>query len=150
MYARTTGGFMRAKISIALLCLLACLVFACESAQTTEGPKEPPRTFTEAEKTRLAADFHKLMKEQCAECHDYGARKIYAKIDYLLDYDKLVKSKIVNLANPAQSELYEEVEEGGMPRKFDENGKPRIKVKLSNQQADIVLNWIKAGAPNWK
>lgn len=141
---------MRARFSIALLCLLACLVFACESTQTTEGPKDPPRTYTDAEKAQLAADFNKLMKEQCAECHDYGAKKVYDKIDYLLDHDKLVKSKIVNFEQPEASELYTEIEEGAMPRKFDADGKPRIKVKLPKEQADIVLNWIKAGGPNWK
>lgn len=141
---------MRTRLSIALICLLACLVFACESQQSTEGPKDPPKTYTEAEKAQLAADFNKLMKEQCAECHDYGAKKVYDKIDYLLDHDKLVKSKIVNLDKPEESTLYGEIEEGEMPRKFDESGKPKIKVKLAKEQADLVLNWLKAGAPAWK
>ncbi len=140
---------MRAKLSIALLCLVACLVFACESQQTTEGPKDPPKTYTEAEKAQLAADFKKLMQEQCAECHDYGAKKIYDKIDYLLDHEQLVKSKIVKLDNPEASELYTEIVEGEMPRKFDADGKPRVKVMLPKAQADLVLNWLKAGAPAW-
>lgn len=141
---------MRTRLSIALICLLACLVFACESQQSTEGPKDPPKTYTEAEKAQLATDFNKLMKEQCAECHDYGAKKVYDKIDYLLDHDKLVRSKIVNLDKPEESTLYGEIEEGEMPRKFDESGKPKIKVKLAKEQADLVLNWLKAGAPAWK
>ena len=141
---------MRTKLSITFICLLACLVFACESQQTTEGPKDPPKTYTEAEKDQLAADFNKLMKEQCAECHDAGSKKVYAKIDCLLDHDKLVKSKIVNLDKPEESTLYGEIEEGEMPRKFDENGKPKIKVKLAKEQSDLVLNWLRAGAPAWK
>jgi RNA-binding protein YhbY len=141
---------MRTKLSIAFICLLACLVFACESQQTSDGPKDPPKTYTEAEKAELASGVHKLFQDHCAECHDYGAKKVYDKIDYILDHDKLVKSKIVNLEQPEASELYEEIAEGEMPRKFDADGKPKIKVKLAKEQADLVLNWLKAGAPAWK
>lgn len=141
---------MRTKLVLAAMSFLSCVTFACASQQSGDEPKEPPSKFTEAEKAKLAADFHKLMKEQCAECHDYGAKKVYDNIDYLLDYDKLVKSKIVDLNYPKQSALYDEIAEGSMPRKFDENGKPRVRVKLPKEQAELVLNWLKAGAPRWQ
>ncbi len=139
---------MKLTMAAATLLMLAVLCAACASTGG-EAPKPAP-TFTEAQKAELAEGVFKLLKDRCAECHQAGAPKIYAKIDYMLDYEKLVKSRWVKLDAPERSALYTECEEGSMPLKLNADGKPKIKDPLPQAQVEMLLQWLQAGAPKWK
>ena len=143
-----TAMFLRLTCCFALL-MVTCFAAACTATQESSKQPEPRRNWTETEKADLAKGVHSLLKEQCYVCHGEAGKKVYGKIDFILDHDKLVKSDLVKLDKPEESELYTECEKGSMPRKFDENGKPKIKAPLSAQQNEMILNWIKAGAPKW-
>lgn len=139
---------MKPTIAAATLFLLAALAAAC--ASTASRAPQPRPSFTEAQKAELAEGVLKLLKERCAECHQAGAPKIYAKIDYILDHDKLVKSRWVKLDEPEYSGLYTECEDGSMPLKLNAEGKPKIKDPLPKAQVNMLLQWLQAGAPAWK
>lgn len=108
---------------------------------------------TDKEKSEMAAKVYALLKDKCASCHGADAKKVMGKkgtLNYILDYDKLISEKLIDTASPEKSALYEEISEGNMPRELDKEGKPKNKKKLAQAEIDLVLNWLKAGAPKWK
>lgn len=107
---------------------------------------------TDKEKSEMAAKVHTLLKDKCASCHGADAKKVMGKkgtLNYILDYDKLISEKLIDTASPEKSPLYEEISEGNMPRELDKDAKPKTKKKLAQAEIDLVLNWLKAGAPKW-
>lgn len=107
---------------------------------------------TDKEKSEMAAKVYTLLKDKCAPCHGAEAKKVMGKkgtLNYILDYDKLISEKLIDTKSPEKSALYEEISEGNMPRELDKDGKPKTKKKLAQAEIDLVLNWLKAGAPKW-
>ncbi|CAG0960913.1 putative serine/threonine-protein kinase PkwA [Planctomycetaceae bacterium] len=107
---------------------------------------------TDKEKSEMAAKVYALLKDKCASCHSADAKVVFGKkgtLNYILDYDKLISEKLIDTKSPEKSELYTELSEGNMPRELDKDGKPKTKKKLAQADIDLVLNWIKAGAPRW-
>ena len=64
--------------------------------------------------------------------------------------DELVKSDVIDLEQPEESEIYDLVASGNMPRKMNEAGKPKLRNPLPPAVADRLLEWIRAGAPRWE
>lgn len=129
--------------------LLAILAATCALLSNGAPVSAAP---TDKEKSEMAAKVYTLLKDKCASCHGADAKKVMGKkgtLNYILDYDKLISEKLIDTASPEKSPLYEEISEGNMPRELDKDGKPTTKKKLAQAEIDLVLNWIKAGAPKW-
>lgn len=128
--------------AILLLCACAGALFSTLSSISAEP--------SEKEKADLAGKVYTLLKDKCYSCHGDPNGRVMGKIDgtpfnFVLDYDKLVSNRLL-APKDEESELYTVMKSGGMPR---EVGNPRKRVKLPQDDLDLVLNWIKAGAPKW-
>lgn len=133
-----------------VLSLLALLATTCALLSNGAPVSAEP---TDKEKSEMAAKVYTLLKDKCASCHGADAKKVMGKkgtLNYILDYDKLMSEKLIDTASPEKSPLYEEISEGDMPRELDKDGKPKTKKRLAQAEIDLVLNWIKGGAPKWK
>jgi hypothetical protein len=124
----------------AVACVL-CLVFPALPGVSADEK-------TEKEMTELAVQVRALLKENCYACHGDPEFKSMGKINYILDH-KRVTSKLVDLKKPEESDLYIELNEGNMPRVFDKATGKTSRKKLPQEKIDLVLDWIKAGAPAW-
>ncbi len=128
----------------ALLLLCACAAALCTTLSQISA--EP----SDKEKLEMANKVYVLLKDKCYSCHGEAGKKAMGKVDgdafsWVLDYDKLVATKLL-APNDEESELYTSMKSGSMPR---EAGNTRKRVKLPQEDIDLVLNWIKAGAPKW-
>ena len=105
----------------------------------------------EKEKAELAGKVYTLIKDKCWSCHGEPGKKVFGKIggepfNFILDYDQLIENEMIDKERPELSEIYSSMKTGAMPR---EVGNVRAKKKLPQEDIDLVLNWIKAGAPKW-
>ena len=128
----------------ALLLLCACAAALCTTLSQIGA--EP----SDKEKLELANQVYALLKDKCYSCHGEAGKKAMGKVDgeafsWVLDYDKLVATRLL-AANDEESELYTSMKSGSMPR---EAGNTRKRMKLPQEDIDLVLKWIKAGAPKW-
>ena len=125
------------------------LLCACAAALFTflgQIQAEP----SDKEKLELANKVYVLLKDKCYSCHGDPNGKAMGKVDgerfnWVLDYDKLISTRLL-APNDEQSEIYTSMKSGSMPR---EAGNTRKRVKLPQEDIDLVLSWIKAGAPKW-
>jgi mono/diheme cytochrome c family protein len=98
----------------------------------------------------LGGEVVELFSAHCAACHTpesnaLGGVRYRGDLDSILDLPRLRMSEVVDLTNPRESELYERIVEGEMPpRKSIEAGHGR---PLDESEAQLVLDWIVAGAP---
>ena len=129
---------------LVLPCATACML--CLVLPSLPGVAAAEKTAKE--KTELAIQVHALLKENCYACHGDPNFKSMGKINYILDHKRLT-SKLVDLKEPEESDLYIEINEGSMPRVFDKETGKTSKKKLPQEKIDLVLDWIKAGAPAW-
>jgi len=120
---------------------LVCILFASTTPATAQAKPEQ-------DKAKLASQVQALLKDNCYSCHGDPAKKAMGKIDYILDHAKLT-AKLVNTKKPEDSILYKEIDEGSMPRVYDPATRKATGKKLPQEQIDLVLAWIKAGAPAW-
>lgn len=132
------------------LASLSFAIAACTTARSYDVPPPTNKEYTEAEKTQLANDIRDVIKDRCWGCHGEPGKKAFGNFDYALDYDKLAASDHVDLKNPEKSEVYDLVASGNMPRKMNEDGKPKLKDPLPKAVADRLLEWLRAGAPRWE
>ncbi len=128
--------------AILLLCACAAALFTTLSQVSAEP--------SDKEKLELANKVYALLKDKCYSCHGEAGKKAMGKVDgdafnWVLDYDKLVATRLL-AANDEESELYTSMKTGSMPR---ETGNTRKRVKLPQEDIDLVLKWIQAGAPKW-
>lgn len=133
---------MLRKLAMSFAALAAlCLTYGGTSPATAQAKAEP-------DKGKLAAQVQSLLKDNCYGCHGDPAKKAMGKIDYILDHSKLT-AKLVNTKKPEESSLYKVLNDGEMPRVFDPATRKAAGKKLPQEQIDLVLAWIKAGAPAW-
>ncbi|MBP9892858.1 MAG: hypothetical protein KBG84_13225 [Planctomycetes bacterium] len=128
----------------ALLALCACAAGLCMTLSQISA--EP----SDKEKLELANQVYALLKDKCYSCHGEAGKKAMGKVDgdafnWVLDYDKLVATRLL-AANDETSELYTSMKSGSMPR---DPSNTRKRMKLPQEDIDMVLKWIKAGAPKW-
>lgn len=135
-----------------LLAAGSALVLVCAAlAQSDNSPATPE--LTKAEKEALATKAYFALRENCWGCHGEPGKRAYGEtvpLDWILDYDQLIKTKTVVPGSAKESRLiYITAVEGKMPRRFDDKGRPSIEAELPEDAAEILIDWIKAGAPRW-
>ena len=128
----------------ALLLLCACAATLCTTLSQFSAQA------SEKEKLEMANKVYALLKDKCYSCHGEAGKKAMGKVDgdpfsWVLDYDKLVATKLL-APNDEESELYTLMKSGSMPR---DPSNTRKRMKLPQEDIDMVLKWIKAGAPKW-
>jgi hypothetical protein len=133
----------------ALLCVTALL---CAALAQDKQPADPAKA-AEAETKALATQAYFVLRENCWPCHGEPGKKAYGEtvpLDWILDYDQLIKTKTVVPGSAKESRLiYIIAVEGKMPRRFDEHGRPGIEAELPEPDLQILIDWVKAGAPKW-
>ncbi len=88
--------------------------------------------------SELGAEVYKIFETTCYRCHGMPGERPRGGFDYVLDFDKLRTSPLVNLADPKSSVLYDVVATDYMPYE----GQP-----LSADDKDLILRWISQGLP---
>lgn len=133
----------------ALLCVTALL---CAALAQDKQPDDPDKA-AEAETKALATQAYFVLRENCWPCHGEPGKKAYGEtvpLDWILDYDQLIKTKTVVAGSAKESRLiYIIAVEGKMPRAFDEHGRPGIEAELPEPDLQILIDWVKASAPKW-
>lgn len=128
---------------------LAAVLAACASDRLPAPRTKSPEPAVDP----LAAQAYAVIRDNCWGCHGEPGKEAYgefAPIDWILDYDMLIENYMVIPGKPGKSRLvYIVAVEGKMPRKFDENGVPRLEGELSEEETQTLIDWIKAGAPRW-
>jgi len=123
-------------------------VMMCAGLVPALAQKKSPKPDAGAE---AAGKVYTLLKDNCYSCHGEPGKKVYGErgqLNYILDHTKLVE-KLVNKDKPEDSKLYTECNDGSMPKLVDPTGKVRGSKKLPQADIDLLLTWIKAGAPAW-
>jgi hypothetical protein len=130
---------------VALRILIICAVAAvvCAGYSTAHAVDKTPK-----EKAALARQVRMLLKDNCYRCHGDPEFKASGGVNYILNHKRVV-SKLVDLKDPDKSELYTIMNDGKMPRVQSETTGKFVNKKLPQEQVDLVLEWIKAGAPAW-
>lgn len=94
-----------------------------------------------------------MLRSRCWGCHGEPGKRAYGEtgaVDWILDYDKLIDYSLVIPGKPGKSRLvYITAVEGKMPRAFDENGIPSLADSLTDAEQQVLIDWVKAGAPRW-
>ncbi len=98
------------------------------TASPTPGSLEPPTQTVTYQQVH-----QQIFQPKCISCHSSGHPNLSAYSAFALDGEHIVPG------NPEQSEIYEMVENGQMPR----NGPP-----LTQAELDLVYRWIEQGAQN--
>ncbi len=94
----------------------------------------------------LTGRVHDLFVARCAECQSPAPKGRGEDPTYLTDFSELAKDgSIVNLTRPEESRLFKFVKNGMMPKSEPDKG--QVRAKLSEAEVQVVLEWIKAGAP---
>jgi mono/diheme cytochrome c family protein len=139
---------MRTVVAASFLCALGSIIAACAADRlpAQRAVQDPPVD-------PLARAAYAVIRDNCWGCHGEPGKQAYgelAPVDWILDYDKLIDYAVVIPGKPGKSRLvYIVAVEGKMPRKFDEHGVPRLPGELSEEGTQILIDWIKAGAPRW-
>ncbi len=87
----------------------------------------------------LGLRVHQLFEQRCYKCHGQPGERVGGGLDYILDFDRLRTSPLVDLANAEKSVLYDLVSTDYMPLRD---------TPLSAPEKDLILTWLKAGAPS--
>jgi hypothetical protein len=140
--------------NVLLLGLVAFLA-ACASGRLPAPRASLPEPAAETtEEDKLAARAYTVLRDNCWHCHGEPGKQAYGEtvpLDWILDYDMLIKTKTVIPGSAGKSRLvYIVAVEGKMPREFDEQGLPSIEGEMPEQDLQTLIDWIKAGAPRWK
>lgn len=90
----------------------------------------------------LGSEVRAIFRHRCVECHGAELKKPKGKIGYIEDLDR-VREKLVGDHEPEDSDLWLSLtdEFEPMPPKKAKNG------PLAPAELDLVLSWLRAGAP---
>ncbi len=95
----------------------------------------------------LTASVQKLFTERCGECHKASAIPDEETSPHFVDNLDSLKVEDINVTKPEDSKVYTIVLQGKMPKATSKQKaageKPQ---KLSPDECELVLNWIKATA----
>lgn len=119
--------------------LLLAVVFGFTSCYKDVVPPTDPYSSTDTppKAVSFSGQLVPFFTSKCASsgCHG-GAHD--PNLTAPLAYSSLMSGGFVNTANPAASTLYTEVQSGGMP----------IGGTTTNAEKQMILDWIRNGAPN--
>ncbi len=104
------------------------------ASEMVTGPNQPPIPVPSPEAT-FKYISNEILTPKCVACHNVSNKKGGYAFD---TYSGVVKA--VNKSTPTDSDLYKETKKGDMP--------PRPGTVLNSEQLNLLLTWIKAGAPN--
>jgi uncharacterized membrane protein len=122
---------------------IASMIFLAVSYSCTHKIEidEPILTDTECDSNKVyfVNDIQPILNSSCAYsgCHDAASQQ--DGVD-LSSYSRIMATADVRPGNPDGSDLYEVLEDGEMP--------PAPNNPLSNEQKQMIYNWIKQGALN--
>src|SRR5579872_5905558 len=90
----------------------------------------------------LATEVRSVFSAKCAGCHGPNLAKPKGRFGYVLDLARVAGNRdMVVPSFPEESELWELVRRGEMPLGDSPTG------PLSDEEKDVIRNWIAAGAP---
>jgi mono/diheme cytochrome c family protein len=106
-----------------------------------------PSALQGQEPSQLATDVQKLFGAKCGDCHKAGAPQ--EESPHLVDdLASLNTSDFINRDKPEDSKLYDMLLRGKMPKTTRaEKTEGKRAVPLTPDETQLVLTWIKAGAP---
>jgi hypothetical protein len=123
---------MKVKIFLAVI-FLVCVIAGCYyDVVKPEDPNKPPQNVS------FSGDLQPIFDASCTAsgCHDPGSHQPTLTPED--SYSSLTSGGFVNTTIPTESILYKELASGAMPTTG----------KLPSSQIQMVLDWIKIGAPN--
>jgi len=89
--------------------------------------------------TGTAADVKAMLESRCYYCHgEDGAAE--GGVNFILDYDHLVKAKFIVPGEPTRSMLYRQIVLDDMPKDDD---------PLTEAEKSLIKQWITDGAPSF-
>lgn len=143
------------NLMLMLLALAALVagVLAFETRFVAQDDDAEEEELTEEEKSALATKAYFILRNNCWSCHGEPGKEHYGEttpLDWILDYDKLIKHKIIVPGEAGKSRLIRIILTDDMPRALDEKGKPSKRTDLAEGELETLIEWIKAGAPKWK
>lgn len=102
-----------------------------------------------ADPQALTASVQKLFAERCAECHSAKAIPDEETSPHFVDNLDILREENIDFTKPEESIVYTDVLKGSMPRTTAKQKAAGEKAKkLSPDECELVLNWIKATAPS--
>jgi len=123
---------MKVKIFLSVV-LLGGFVAGCYyDVVKPIDPNKPPQNVS------FSGDLQPIFDASCTAsgCHDAGSHQPTLTPEE--SFSSLTSGGFVNTTIPTESILYKELESGAMPTTG----------KLPSSQIQMVLDWIKIGAPN--
>jgi hypothetical protein len=122
---------MKLKIFSVIILLVGLITGCYYDVLKPADPHAPPQTVS------FSGDLQPIFNSNCTTsgCHD-GAHEPTLTPDK--SYNSLISGGFVNTAIPSESILYQELNGGSMPPTG----------KLPSSDIQLVLDWIKTGAPN--
>ena len=90
---------------------------------------------------QIALDTYAIFQQSCLICH--GPTGSFRDA-LLIEHNTLIQNGTVVPGNPNASDLYNRLISTDIVKRMPLNQPP-----LSNQEIDIIRNWILAGAPDW-
>ncbi len=91
----------------------------------------------------LAKKVETIFAASCAKCHGNGATGGAFVMTNILNRDELLRDGMIDLADPPASRIV-----GAINRKV--RPMPLGGTPLADADKDLILNWIKSGAPDWE
>ncbi len=127
---------------------------ASEQSRVEQESAEPASVALKSvdlQSVDLGREVHGIFEQHCAACHtpdskSLGGVRYRGELDSLLDFPRLRQSDALDFAEPAASELYLRISEKEMPpAKAVRAGHSRV---MEKAEVQLVLDWIRAGAPD--
>jgi serine/threonine-protein kinase len=128
----------RSRLTLVCVPLTAVTLAAWVGLSVVRGQegKEAPAP----DKAAVVAEARKILKDRCFECHGQKPDDLEADLN-IFDRDTLVQKKIVVPGKPDDSKLVKRVTSQARPMP------PKSKPRLADSEAQILRDWIAAGAP---
>src|SRR5678815_5686826 len=121
---------MKSKIFLVIILLFA-LITGCYDVVKPADPNAPPQQVS------YSGDLQPIWDDNCTTsgCHDGAHDPLLTPNE---SYNSLMSGGFVNTAIPTESIIYQVLKDGAMPPTG----------KLPSSDIQLVLDWIKTGAPN--
>ena len=122
---------MKSKIFLVIILLFGLITGCYYDVVKPADPNAPPQQVS------YSGDLQPIWDASCAKsgCHDGAHDPLLTPAE---SYNALMAGGFVNTAIPNESILYQELSSGSMPPTG----------KLPSSDIQMVLDWIKNGAPN--
>src|SRR5436189_515746 len=122
---------MKSKILLTMILLVGLITGCYYDIVLPPDPNAPPQNVS------FSGDLQPIFNTNCtsSSCHGGGHQPTLTPEE---SYNSIMSGGFVNVAIPTESILYQELQGGSMPPTG----------KLPSAQIQMVLDWIKIGAPN--